>query len=192
MFSEGISKLLFWFVLYSMYVDLKFTKNMKRDRLYNNFELHAGSYADISTLAVVALLVMEFFKFEVSPNIVEIALNIILALLYCGMFKILLQKLIRSKYYWVDTKKEEKDVRKLNRKRTTLFISYLFLLLFFRNLALTIDDGVKGNVIAIIGVLWFSRSASRKCSKIKNKISNEEAKDKAESSRESNCNVYER
>lgn len=192
MSSDFFSKLLFWFVIYSMFVDLRFTKNMKRDKLYNNFELHAGSYADISTLAVVGLLAMEFFKINVSPSLVEIVLRVILALLYCGMFKVILQKIIRSKYYWIDTKQEEKDLKKVNRKRATLLISYLLLLLFFRNLTLTIDDGVKGNAIAIVGVLWFSRSASRKCSKIKNKISSGEAKDQSANSRECNYNGYER
>lgn len=177
MFSQGISKLLIWFVLYSIFVDINCALKMKQDRKYNSFELSAGSYADVSFLATITLVVLHVLNVEVSIDILKIILNIILAFVYCGMFKVLLQKLIRSKYFWVDTKEEERDIRKINRKRTTLFVSYFLFMMFFRNLALTIEDGVTGNIIAITGVLWFSKSASKKCSRIKNKIRKEEFKE---------------
>ena len=177
MFSQGISKLLICFVLYSMFVDISCALKMKRGGQYNSFELSAGSYADVAFLATITIIVLHVLNVEVSVEVLKIILNIILALVYCGMFKVLLQKLIRSKYFWVDTKEEEKDIRRINRKRTTLFVSYFLFMLFFRNLALTIDDGVTGNIIAIIGVLWFSKSASKKCSRIKNKIRKEESKE---------------
>ena len=180
MFSPGISKLFILFVLYSMFVDIKCALKMKESGRYNNFELSAGSYADIAFLSTITLVVLAILKVDISLNLVQIILNILLGFVYCGMFKVLLQKLIRSKYFWVDTKQEEKDIRKINRKRTSLFLSYFLFMMFFRNLALTIDDGIAGNLIATAGVLWFSKSASRKCSKIKNKIKNEESKELSE------------
>lgn len=173
MFYSGISKLLILFVLYSFWDDLKFTLNMKRNSQYNKFELAAGSYVDIAFLGTITLLVMNFFGFNTSSRGFIIAFNIVLALIYCGMFKVVLQKLIRSKYFWVDTKEEEKDLRKMNRKRTVLLIDYTLFTLVFRNLALTLYKGVNNNYIAIAVILFLARKISKNCSRINNKINRE-------------------
>ena len=174
MFSSGISKSFVIFVLVSMFVDLKCALRMKGRKQYNKFELQSGTYADLAFLLTLVIVTLNFLTFNVSGKIITIIANCILALVYCGMFKVILQSLIRTKYDWVDTYKEKKDLRKVNRKRFWLIISYLLFLLFFRNLVLTLDKGIAKNVISILGTILMSRKVSRACSKINNKLKTED------------------
>lgn len=177
MFYDGISKLLIFFVLYSFWCDLKFTLNMKKNSKYNKFELAAGSYVDIAFLSTIILLILGFLGFNTSSKCFIIVVNLILALIYCGLFKVVLQKLIRSKYFWVDTKEEEKDIRKMNRKRTVLLIDYTIFTFVLRNLALTLYKGLNQNYIAIAVILFLAVKISKNCSRINHKIKREEEKE---------------
>lgn len=164
--------ILFILVLASFLSDIRLALDNKKRKDYNRFETKAGSYVDMCMLLTAGMCICFILGYEVIQYYNYVIMNILLCLVYTGLFKVILQNLIRTKYSSFDKndKQDKRAVRRANLSRFGLIPSYFMFLLFYRNFTITFNDGILENKIAIVGVILFGVMISRSCAKINLRI----------------------
>lgn len=174
MFTEGLPQLFIILVFASVFVDLRYFRRRNKEKEYNSFELHIGSYADIVFIMLVLLLILSFLGKNFNTRFFILFMNFILAMLYCGFIKSFLQLFVGWRYFWVDTNEERVLMARIMFSRGLIFIYHIFLILFFRHIVFNLHQGVSGNLISFVLCLLFARGISKRCHKINVRMEREE------------------
>lgn len=174
MFTEGLPQAFIFLVRLSVFTDLRYFRRRNKEKTYNSFELHIGSYADIVFIMLVLLLVLSFLGKNFNTKFFVLFLNFVLAMLYCGFMKSFFQLFIGWRYFWVDTNEERLLMTKIMLSRMLIFVYHIFLVVFFRNIVFNLHQGISGNFISFILCIIFARGISKRCHKIKLRITQEE------------------
>ncbi len=174
MFTEGLPQLFIILVFASVFVDLRYFRRRNKEKEYNSFELHIGSYADIVFVMLILLLILSFLGKNFNTRFFILFMNFILAMLYCGFIKSFFQLFVGWRYFWVDTNEERVLMARIMFSRGLIFIYHIFLILFFRHIVFNLHQGVSGNLISFVLCLLFARGISKRCHKINVRMEREE------------------